>query len=474
MTTNMNKGLGAFKENAQNLLGAAPNIISHNQDILNENTRNKLNTFLQNFETLSGVCDIVKRIGTARKTINNSAFYLNYEGSGYKNFIALHPEGAESVLQLSESVQDFLGVINNIKDLDDPSKASSKDVRSKEISDILSRIEKLLPKAENSLSEIVKILWPEVTLTQEGKILIELLTTNKGKHKESALLKVIQNLDLGDLNITDLQSDLIKTKKDAKEEIDSLKEEVGEESSNILLTGYQEVCDKIKGEISWLSEISNSTNQTDDKNHTDDEISPLRKSFNFTKKVVVEFLGLLRRLFNLQVKILLLRVITYTIPIFLLIFHFGEFFEQRNKDKNAVILVNNDDKSTASLKISITSTDREKLNLSLDNPNKKIQDNNSYLYFHLALITILALAFQQLRIAIKELSIKKSLYEIYRHRALVSENFIKMYKITEGDAKNEVIKSATRSLFENEPSIYENRSTTLPPHVVDIKNITRG
>lgn len=188
-------------------------------------------------------------------------------------------------------------------------------------------------------------------------------------------------------------------------------------------------------------------------------------------------------LFSLWPKIFLLRALVYLIPTFLLIFHFCEFFKIKYdwsrswfpKEIEKVLTDENVVANSVALKTSVkTSTARSETNYEKSvNYNKPDSGNkpDSYLYFHLALITIFLVAFQHLRTAIKDLNIKRNLFETYRHRVLVAQNFELFQSIVSEGSKNEVVKSAVSALFANEPSIYENRPNPTPPQAFDIRNI---
>ena len=258
-----------------------------------------------------------------------------------------------------------------------------------------------------------------------------------------------------------------KTIKEADKKITDLENSISKDISTDFSDEYEKIRDDLKDEISYFPKLRRLIN---------DSTTSKKRRLCLTPFIA------LCDLFHLRIKILLLRLTTYLVLFLLLTFPFCEFFGQRiaapsftkklcscfsNESKNDTI-------ATASANEIRASLNSQKILVSTSNPsnshNKNGDKNNSYLYLHLALIAIFAAAFQQLRISIKELNIKKNLYEIYRHRVLVSKNYHEMYAIVDGEAKSEVIKSAARSLFENEPSIYDSKSRALPPHALgDIK-----
>jgi hypothetical protein len=269
-----------------------------------------------------------------------------------------------------------------------------------------------------------------------------------------------------------------KEEKKLKDQIESLKNTKSEETSKDFSHEYAKIREKFENQTRNFWQLIFLKN----KQKKDEEKLSLEVVKKLCLKVVKFFFFIfvspLSFFFNLHSKICFLRLITYAIPICLFVFHacgfFGYRWEEAPKWMKSSFFVgeNSKDKNPkeADLKPSKFpeinfSTTKSGINFeqnSQKNYQKNSSESKSYLYFHLALITTLLIAFQQLRSAIAEMKAKKNLIEVYRHRELVARNFNEMRQIVEGDVSSQiqVTKSAAKALFENEPSIKENPTST--------------
>ena len=462
---NVNRGLKFFKENAEKFFQLQQLTFSIDDDF-GEDLQSKIKSFYKNFITLIDECNLIKWVGNSGTGINFSAFFLNSTGSGYQHFRSMQLEGEKFVIGLSDDVADIVEILFRIKDVSDRSNPITEERRLKRIEQIKKELEDCISSAVKNLVGIAKVLWPT---TDENKtdLFLDILylrdsDSDFSTKKNSALLDVIKNLDLKDLilqedfealqkkdkqidqlkeQLVEKIKDEIKKEKDAK--IEDLRDSLGDEASEDFTEQYRKVRQKFEHEISFFS-------------------------FSF-----------------LLPKIYALRVVTYTIPVMLLAFHFCEFVTQKSNIPSwmqeicfscSLSFQENKNDQTSSEKMDLKTIESSKAEAlvpkdgvkikknSIQNSAKNSDGSRSDLYFHLALVTILLIAYQQLRSAISEMNIKKNLIEVYRHRELVARNFDKMRKVVDDEnSKVEVIKSAAKSLFENEPSIHENRTSTVPP-----------
>ena len=409
---NVPRGVKNFKKNAENLFQLEITSLS----ILGEDIFNRVGSFWRSFAFIKQNCDLIKWLGSSGTEIPFSAFFLNKEKDGYQYFVKMFPEGEKFVIGLSDDIADLLEIILLAKEACDHSNQVSEQRQLKRIDEIKQNTINFLPRATKNLDGIVKILWPEVSINNEGDL-------SRLGRLNSALLYGIQSLDLKDMQIQDYSDELEKKdgalkkkekkEKELKDQIESLKNTKSEKTSKDISHEYVEIRKKVE-------------NQT----------------------------NLFRQL---HFKICLLRLITYAIPICLFVFHACEFFGYRWKEApnfmKSSFFVGENSKEKTSKKADLKSK---------QNSQKNSNELNSYLYFHLALITTLLIAFQQLRSAIAEMKAKKNLIEVYRQRELVARNFNEMRQIVVGDVSSqiEVTKSAAKALFENEPSIKENSTST--------------
>ena len=461
---NVNRGLKFFKENAEKFF-RLQQVIFSSDDVVGEDLHSKIKSFYGNFSALIDECNLIKWVGNSGTGINFSAFFLNSTGSGYRHFRSMRLEGEKFVIGLSDDVADLVEILFRIQDFSDRSNPVREDRRLKRIEQIKKELEDCISSAVKNLAGIAKVLWP--TIDDNKTDLLDILFSRDVDYgvrikKNSALLEVIKDLDLKDLilqedsnalqkkdeQIEQLKEQLvekgkneIKKEKDAK--IEDLRGSLGDEASEHLVEQYVKVLKKFEREISFFSSF-------------------------------------------LLPKIYALRTITYVIPVMLLAFHFCEFVTQKSNVPSWMQKIcvscslsfqeNKNDQTYSDEKMDLKTLESSKAEALASKDNLKIKNNSvqnsaknsdqyrSYLYFHLALVTILLIAYQQLRSAISEMNIKKNLIEVYRHRALVARNFDKIRKVVDDEnSKVEVIKSAAKSLFENEPSIHENRTSTVPP-----------
>ena len=410
---NVPRGVRNFKKNAEKLFQLEITSLS----ILGEDIFNRVNSFWRSFAFLKRNCDLIKWLGSSGTLSSFSAFFLNTEKEGYRYFIKMSPEGEKFVIGLSDDIADLLEIILLAKEACDLSNQVSEQRKLKRIDEIKQNTINFLPRATKNLDGIVKILWPEVSMNNEGDL------SGLGSYN-SALLYGIQSLDLKDMQIQDYSDELEKKdgalkekEKELKDQIESLKNTKSEKTSKDFSHEYAEIREKVENQTNLFGQL--------------------------------------------HFKIFLLRLITYAIPICLFVFHACEFFGYRCKEapnfmkSSFFVGENSKEKTTKEADLKFKQNSQK-------NSQKNSNESESYLYFHLALITTLLIAFQQLRSAIAEMKAKKNLIEVYRHRELVARNFNEMRQIVVGDVSSqiEVTKSAAKALFENEPSIKENSTST--------------
>lgn len=454
---NLNGSIGHFKENTEKFV-SLQQVFHSSKEYLGEALWDRFFLFSQSFYHLSDQCTIIKMEGNSGAEIPFSEFFLNDRGSGYQYFKTLSKEADDVVVGLAYNIAELVEILSEIKEVQEYSNRVPPEREQQRISVIKVRLEICLEEAEKNLLSIVKILDPGFNLEGDKNILDLIAGLRR-----SPILTVIKNLDEKEVKISDRDKEIKKLtevagRSRAYETQLAEKEKLVAELA-INLEQNKELTDALEKELHDKN-AKNALKDISKKYH--EVLTQLNKE--------VGFLSMLRS------KILLLRFITYAIPIFVLMFHFCEFFAHRN-NVPSFAAANCRPCSFFKPSEAITSNlNNELIGKKADQKQKEEDQPDYYLYFHLALITGFLLAFQQLRTAVKDLNIKKNLREIYRHRVLVAENselLIEYFKQDEA-SKGIVIRSAVSSLFENEPSIFENKNNPVPPQVFDIKNMVGG